>query len=53
MGMVAFYAGLILGVLLGIVGLTLYSLTLGGREEGKLAAPLEGFTRFPQNQPKS
>ncbi len=52
MGMVAFYAGLILGVLLGIVGLTLYSLTLGDREEGKLGGPLEGFTQIPQNQSK-
>ncbi len=53
MGMVAFYAGLIMGILLGIVGLTLYSLTLGGGEEEKLANHPEGFAQFPQNQAKS
>jgi hypothetical protein len=50
--MIAFYAGLILGALVGIVVLTFFAMTLKGREGREVVNP-DRFTQVPRNRSKS
>jgi hypothetical protein len=44
MGMLAFYAGLFIGILLGFLLSSLFAFFLAGSEAGKLPAPTEGYS---------
>jgi hypothetical protein len=52
MGMIAFYAGLILGALGAIVGLSLFAMTFRRGESGELCGcdRPDGFAQAPRNQ---
>lgn len=44
MGMLAFYAGLFIGILLGFLLSSLFAFFLAGSQVGKLPAQAEGFS---------
>jgi hypothetical protein len=51
MGMIAFYAGLCVGMLLGVVLLSLLAFFLAKPESGALSDPAEGFPQINLLEP--
>ena len=51
MGMIAFYAGLCVGMLLGVLLLSLLAFFLARPESGVLSDPAEGFSQLNPLEP--
>jgi hypothetical protein len=51
MGMIAFYAGLFIGILLGLLLSSLWAFSLAKPKAGELSDPAEGYSRVDLLKP--